>query len=589
MTKRDCPLPTTYLPYNSAFVGKRLGGAVTKVHPVAIPPDGSRAQVRRMLYRQDVEGVYTFFLLGLGTADYAVELLANWNRDVLVVCIDWNPGAIRTTFERRNLTPWLHTNRLAVLLNPSRAELFKLLSPVAYRFFLSTGTSVGQGVRIIKTPAAVSNPKFYREQLLNIMDFYDYMGAGFRSSIILAMNTKKNLLMNLREYVHQAGLQSLKGLLHNQPVVIVSAGPSLDKNMHLLHDYKGCIVAVGTIYKKLRQAGITPHFVVSLDYHPISGKYLSDAPTSSTVLVADPKMSYGALAQWAGEKVLLGNWFLNEILKPLGLNRPSLPAGGCVAHLAYYLAQWLGADPIIFVGQDLSYETLEKNHADGADAYYPTNTEEGVPIPRMAVIDMYGNRIWTDALMHAYAVHFERDFVDSKARIINATEGGILTSGCEVMPLKEALDATAGVSANLQIPRTLPPDNNLTDANIDTALDAFLEECEETLKLYAGAEPVIEQRIEALKSGDANVFKALEASHAEYQKRVNNTHRMAVLFSEISSRGEFRKLRDDMRIEGGGLRDDARRIAQHTRDLNYVRELQKGGKVLIRLVKEIER
>ena len=33
----------------------------------------------------------------------------------------------------------------------------------------------------------------------------------------------------------------------------------------------------------------------------------------------------------------------------------ALPAGATVAHLAFYLAVYLGCDPIIFVGQDLAY------------------------------------------------------------------------------------------------------------------------------------------------------------------------------------------------------------------------------------------
>ena len=37
------------------------------------------------------------------------------------------------------------------------------------------------------------------------------------------------------------------------------------------------------------------------------------------------------------------------------INKARLPGGSTVAHLAYYLAEHLGCDPIIFVGQDLGF------------------------------------------------------------------------------------------------------------------------------------------------------------------------------------------------------------------------------------------
>jgi len=37
------------------------------------------------------------------------------------------------------------------------------------------------------------------------------------------------------------------------------------------------------------------------------------------------------------------------------MNKTTLRAGSTVAHLAYYLAEHLGCDPIMFVGQDLGF------------------------------------------------------------------------------------------------------------------------------------------------------------------------------------------------------------------------------------------
>ena len=39
----------------------------------------------------------------------------------------------------------------------------------------------------------------------------------------------------------------------------------------------------------------------------------------------------------------------------MSLHKAGLPSGSTVAHLAYYLAEHLGCDPIAFVGQDLGF------------------------------------------------------------------------------------------------------------------------------------------------------------------------------------------------------------------------------------------
>jgi len=52
---------------------------------------------------------------------------------------------------------------------------------------------------------------------------------------------------------------------------IVSAGPSLRKNMHLLREAKdkAIIIATQTMLRPLIDMGIEPHYVTSLDYHDI--------------------------------------------------------------------------------------------------------------------------------------------------------------------------------------------------------------------------------------------------------------------------------------------------------------------------------
>ncbi len=68
----------------------------------------------------------------------------------------------------------------------------------------------------------------------------------------------------------------------NRPAVIVSAGPSLRKNKHLLKGLReqAAIIAVQTTLQPLLEMGVEPHFVTSLDYHEICTRFFEKLPSS---------------------------------------------------------------------------------------------------------------------------------------------------------------------------------------------------------------------------------------------------------------------------------------------------------------------
>ena len=156
----------------------------------------------------------------------------------------------------------------------------------------------------------------------------------------------------------------------------MSAGPSLRKNKHLLKGLgdRAVLIAVQTMLQPLLEMGVEPHYVTSLDYHDICTRFFEKLPTTlKTELVAEPKASSAIFRMYPGPVSLLGNQFAELLLREKNLKKTELPGGATVAHLAFYLAEFLGCDPIIFVGQDLGF-------SDGlCYARAPATTTFGVP------------------------------------------------------------------------------------------------------------------------------------------------------------------------------------------------------------------
>ena len=291
---------------------------------------------------------------------------------------------------------------------------------------------------------------------------------ALQTTLMLDLRVKHNLFMNLPSYIYQPGLGSLQSCCnHSLPVVIVAAGPSLAENIHLLQEAKrhAVIICVGTAYKRLLAAGCVPDIVTTLDYHPISARYLEGVSDySGSILVAGAQAAYQAIDAFRGRRILVGSPYLASFLPKL--DRPWLPPGATVAHLSFHLAEYMGGEPIIFVGQDLAF-SHHVTHVPGSAihrAWYTQlnrfNTFESLEWQQIAglrggvlrkVPAWSGEQLYTDVQMESYLHRFEEKFEQSSATVIDATEGGAKKKGAIAMSLSEAMrrhctmDRTPGV------------------------------------------------------------------------------------------------------------------------------------------------
>jgi hypothetical protein len=200
--------------------------------------------------------------------------------------------------------------------------------------------------------------------------------------------------------------------------------------------------------------GVAPHFVTSLDWSDICTRFFEKLPPAiKTELVAEPKATSKIFSLHPGPISLTGNDFAEGLLREMKLRKDKLPSGATVAHLAYYLAEHLGCDPIIFVGQDLGF-------SDGL-CYAPGTSYEDVWRPELSrfctvemkqweqiardrnilrrIPDQQGRAMYTEERLFTYLQQFERDFLRSGRTIIDATEGGAHKRGTIVMTLAEAI------------------------------------------------------------------------------------------------------------------------------------------------------
>lgn len=435
------------------------------------------AEATRLVEGVDVAGAAVLAVAGFGLGYHVAALAQRVGRTGVVIVFEPDLGLLRAVLERVDHSSWLPTANVAIL---DRAD-----DPAAISVLLQGGEGlVAIGVGLVEHPASRQRlgpgVKAFFESVVSVV-------SGLKMSIVTTLVqsrvTLQNLTQNLGAYARAPGVADLAGCCAGRPAVVVSAGPSLERNVGLLSRpgvrERVVIVAAQTVLKTLLSRGIRPHFVTALDFSELSRRFyegLSARDVEGVTLVLDAKVNPAVVDAFPGTLRIMGDKYLDLLLgsglaRPASNPRGALKAGATVAHLCYYLARHLGCDPVGLIGQDLGF-TDGQYYAAGAaihDVWAPElnefntlETMEWQRIVRMGshlrrATDVLGRPVFTDEQMGTYLVQFERDFsLDAELGLttVDATEGGVRKQHTRVTTLEAFLSEYAGPE---RPPITLPP------------------------------------------------------------------------------------------------------------------------------------
>ena len=406
-------------------------------------------EAEKLIESIEVERKTTFYVLGFGLG-YHLEKLFEKASDEAIFCI-FEPDiqVIRAALESRDISQMIGSNRLLWFWDTDKSIFFRRLTPQT--------ALISVGSETIEHAASVQHHEpFYRQVRTWLAEFASFCRTNMNTLLLNSEETARNITKNIGWYAAAPGIGRLSQAYRGSPAVIISAGPSLRKNKHLLKDLQrdAVLTAVQTTLQPLLEMGVEPHFVTSLDYHEICSRFFERLPTGiRTELVAESKATPRVLEMMTGPVSIIGNDFADGLLREMKIAKAGLTSGATVAHLAFYLAEHLGCDPIIFIGQDLGF-------SDGL-CYTPGTSYEDVWRPELGrfctvemkqweqivrdrpilrkIPDYLGRPMYTEERHFTYLLQFERDFGKCKSKIIDATEGGAMKRGATVMKFADAI------------------------------------------------------------------------------------------------------------------------------------------------------
>lgn len=300
-----------------------------------------------------------------------------------------------------------------------------------------------------------------------------------------------NSIKNLKQQ-KVVPIEQIQDIFKGKTAILVSAGPSLNKNIEKIKDMKenSIIIAVGTAIKVLDAHGIKPHFRAAIDAYVAEKKIFENLNIKNVPLLFSNQLFYEILDNYEGigiRYVLDSDFWSKYFYENMRIPFTEFKSGPSVANGILDMLCVLNCKTIVFMGQDLSF-TTPKLHARGITEDAEKDDDNWVRQQQwVEVEDIYGEKSYTipQYLHMKYAM--ERTIKNyPEINFLNATEGGIGLEGAEnitadgvVLQLeKEKLNFEIELEASLNIDSTFEKYNNLINKEllkIENSLSDIIE------------------------------------------------------------------------------------------------------------------
>jgi hypothetical protein len=547
------------------------------------------AEAAKLVDGVDTTDQYCFIVGGFGLGYHLLELRKRASAEALIVVAEPCVPLIAAALSHVDFSEMLAQGSLIILTSADKSQLHERLRHHSALVML--------GAKFVTHPPSQRLAgEFHAHMRALVTDFIAYSRMTLMTLVSNSRITCHNVAYNIAGYVTTPPIDILKDRFSGWPAIVVSAGPSLRKNIDQLAEAKGraIICAVQTTLKPLVQRGIKPDFVTSLDFHEISRQYFEGVEGLEDVhLVAEPKATWHVIDHFPGPVSLLDNEFARRLIGDDLAPRESLPAGATVAHLAFYLARYMGCDPIIFVGQDLAftghvfYVPGVETHRTWRSEINRFNTMETKEWERIVrnrpvlrkTIGINGEEIYSDELLFTYLEQLEKDVAETGARVINATEGGARIRGMNAMTLAQALETYCG--------KRIPPERfsyrRETRWRDPSKLEAARREISDRIEEVGKMESVCVEMLELLKkleglTHDPDKFNRTLVRVDELRAQVSQSNRAFRIVNSASQLAELRRFSADRRINASKTDEVARAKTQLKRDSEFVASMRDASR-----------
>ncbi|MDE6433362.1 MAG: DUF115 domain-containing protein [Lachnospiraceae bacterium] len=376
--------------------------------------------------------------MGIGNGIIVKAIAEQLNEEAQFYIYEPSKELFAFVMQHFDLSEILSDKRIKIFVDGINEQYFDLV--LAYNI-----NNVNIGVTILET-----HPK-YKELFPEKFEGFSKQFKDCKNSALVNLKTiierqkvmVRNAILNVADLVHsKMTADFIEAFPKDMPAILVSGGPSLDKNYEVLKQAKGkaLIIAVDRTAKYLLDRDIVPDLFCSLDYRK-SVKLFQDERLKQIPFLYMSDLNHAVLNVLGKQNLIFGTTslrFYNWLIGKCGKKGIDLPIGGSVATLGYSFAKMTGFHRLILVGQDLALT--------GGAVYAGGMVSKVAGIDEYDMIEVPGNvedTVITRGDYYVYLKWFEQAVKEAKEsgmEVVNATEGGAKIEGTEIMSLQEAIN-----------------------------------------------------------------------------------------------------------------------------------------------------
>ncbi|EHH3293187.1 motility associated factor glycosyltransferase family protein [Campylobacter jejuni] len=342
----------------------------------------------------------------------------------------------------------------------------------------------------------------------------------------LPLLTHGQFLQNIPSMLESIPFQRILSQRKNKfdNAIVVSAGPSLTKQLPLLKAYqdKAVIFCADGALSMLEKKGIVPDYVTNLDFTDLAMKFFQNKENLKQSIIALECATHPNIVRSLNAEncmIVLRN---KALYQRFNLNDFGyIDTGTHVSHFSYTLALALGFKNIIMIGQDLAFDEEGNSHSKGFDFGEKFSGEENIDKLKVPAYAGKGE-VLTHITWNDYRIKLEYLFAcnDQKAKFYNATEGGARINFTEELSFKECCEKLlTKEKPKFELPKSL------TKNRSDKLLAKFKEKIQkdqENAKRFLDDALALKQILENILSKD--FILPLEFLEKVYQNIENFNH-----------------------------------------------------------------
>lgn len=505
-------------------------------------------------------------IIGLGNPFYLLNLDEIFNKSIRVIIYEPSPEVFFEVMENYDLTKLFRSNRNVVFLIKGINEEV-------------TTTTINKIININNLPNLLlyTLPNYENIFTKEIKEFTEILyrrckaeRMGFFTLLHFSNTYAINLFQNMK-HVNRGmyARQFTEFIPRDLPTFVVSAGPSLNKNIHELRRAKGksFIIAVDTAIKPLINAGIVPDMFAVVD-----GEKPVDLVTiegAENIPMLTSATSANALLEYNKARKIFfneGESLVNKLFFSFHGDFDNVPSGGSVATSAFAFAYMIGMRKIILVGQDLSFPgnrthatgTFKESEIEVDTTNYPKikgNIEEEVP----SRPDMIAYRDWFEWYIKGCKEE------EPEMCVWNATEGGAFIEGTEICTLKDIIDELCCEEVDVQdaIARIPSAFNAEQQEKNRIFLQSIPQQFSEINALAKELNDAYEklQKLSEHKNMDLNAYKKLLTKIEKKTKKIDTYRECSIIIANTLKAADF-ILRSEQNIDFKSFNEEGLEIAR---------------------------